>query len=126
MYERLNRSHDNALAYRIREPLSKPEMQRMTTELEGAIAAHGKIRVLLDLKAFPYAGLGSLWEDLKFDIRYLRELERFALVGGNDIEEKAVTIFGKLSYTRCRCFADDQLEDAWEWLIQNKEQAGSG
>lgn len=118
MYERMNRSDDNALAYRILQPLSSQEMEAITTELEGTIAARGSIRVLIELRSFPYAELASLWEDLKFDVRYVRKLERFALVGNDEMEKWAVLIFGALTFTRCRCFPADQLDEAWTWLIE--------
>ena len=119
MYERLNMSTDNALAYRINQPLSKIEIQEIRLDLEGTIAAKGKIRVLIDLHAFPYVDLESFWEDLKFEVKYVRELERFALVGGGEIEKWATRAFGALTFTRCRCFAETQLEEAWSWLTED-------
>jgi len=119
MYERLNRSAANALAYRITRPLERAEMQQLTDELEGSIAAAGKIRVLLDLQAFPYADLGVLWEDLKFDVKYARQLERLALVGGGKVEQWSTRIFGLLTLTRSRCFEAGQLDAAWDWLVGN-------
>ena len=116
MYERLNRTDGNAVGYRITRPLSRIEMQQITDELEGSIAARGKLRVLIDLQAFPYAELASLWEDLKFDVKYARQLERIALVGGGRLEKWATTIFGALTFTRCRCFPETQLDHAWSWL----------
>ncbi len=119
MYERLNMSTDNALAFRINQPLSKVEIQEIVTAFEGMIAASGKIRVLIDLHAFPYADLASFWEDLKFGVKYVRELERLALVGGGEIEKWATLAFGALTFTRCRCFAETQLEEAWSWLTED-------
>lgn len=116
MYERLNRSAPNALAYRVARPLSRQEMARLTTELEGAISAAGKIRILLDLQAFPYAEVGAFWEDLKFDLRHAAHLERLALVGGSELARWSTRAFAALSRTSCRCFEPGELDAAWRWL----------
>lgn len=116
MFERLNRSTDNAIGYRITRPLSSAEVAQIRTELEGTIAAAGKIRVLVDLQAFPYDDLGALWEDLKFDVTHVKDLERLALVGGGKLEEWSTRIFAALTLTRCRCFEEGQLDEAWSWL----------
>lgn len=119
MYERLNRNADNAVAYRVNQPLTKDEIHIIATELEGMITAVGKLRVLFDLHAFPYADLMSFWEDLKFGLKYSKDLERFALVGGGKVEEWGTRIFGTLTFTKCRCFETSQLDEAWAWLIED-------
>jgi len=117
MYERLNCSTDKAVAYRIDRKLSKEEAREIADELEGTIRAAGEpIRVLVDLQSFPYADLGALWEDLKFDVKHAKDLERFALVGSGKTEEWATKVFGLLTRTECRCFGAGQVDEAWEWL----------
>jgi len=119
MYERLNRIADNAVAYRIIRPLDKDEMRTITSEIEGMIATCDRLRILIDLHAFPYADLKSFWEDLRFDIKFARNLERFALVGGGEVEKWATKIFAALTITKCRCFKAGQLDDAWAWLTED-------
>jgi len=118
MYERLNLVSDNALAYRIIRPLSKDEMHTITNELQGSIAGFGKIRVLIDLQSFPYADLSSFWEDLKFEVKFGKDIQRLALVGGDKVEQWAIRIFAILSFTGCRCFQEGQLDEAWAWLTE--------
>ncbi len=119
MYERLNKSAEAALAYRISQPLVREEMQQITDELEGMIAKSGKIKVLIDLQAFPYANLGGLWEDLKFDVKHFRDMERLALVGGSEIQKWSVRFFARLTLTKCRCFDEGQVDEAWNWLTES-------
>lgn len=119
MYERLNRSTGSALAYRITRPLDREEMRQITDELAGTISARGKIRVLIDLRAFPYHDLEAFWEDLKFDVSHAGDLDRLALVGGGEMEKWATRIFGAFTLTQCRCFGEDELDPAWDWLTGN-------
>lgn len=116
MYEKLN-SRNAALGYRISSPLNKEEIRQIAEELEAAISRHQKISVLLDLQAFPYAELAALWEDLKFDVKHARNIDRLALVGGGNLEQTATKLFGLLTSTQCRCFAEKRITDAWDWLL---------
>lgn len=116
MYKRLNMSLKDAVAYRITKPLSQEEIQQITDELEGTIETAGKIKVLIDLQAFPHADLGGLWEDLKFDAKHFKDIERLALVGGSEIQRWSVRFFSMLTLTTCRCFGEGQVDEAWEWL----------
>lgn len=119
MYERLNRSAPGALAYRITRPLAQEEIQQITDEMEGTIITSGKIKVLIDLQAFPHADVGVLWEDLKFDAKHFKDIERLALVGGSEIQKWSVRIFSGLTLTTCRCFGEDQVDEAWKWLTES-------
>ena len=121
MYERLNQSSKNSLAYRITKPLNSTDIKKITAELEGSISVNGKIRVLIDLQAFPYENLGAFWEDLKFDVKHGRDIERLALVGGGKIEKWSVRIFGTFTFTECRFFSEGDVEKAWNWLVAEKE-----
>jgi hypothetical protein len=94
-------------------------MQKIAAELEGTIAVSGKIRVLIDLQAYPYTDLGVMWEGLKFAVKHARQLERLALVGGGEVEKWSTRIFSALTFTRCRCFEEGQLEAAWSWLTED-------
>ncbi len=116
MYERLNRSTENALAFRITESLSRDEVRALAEELKKAIEAAGKIRVLLELKAFPYGDLGALWEDFKFEIRHAPDIEYLALVGDEDVEKYSHRLFGELIATNIHYFVHDEVDEAWAWL----------
>ncbi len=118
MYERLNKGAPGAVAYRITAPLTRAEAEQIADELEGTISAAGKISILIDLQAFPYADLGSMWEDLKFDVKHLNDIHRLALVGGNRVEQWSVRIFAGLTLTSCRCFPEGREKQAWAWLTE--------
>ena len=118
MYERLNKIATSAIAYRIVRPLNQEEMAKITAEIEAEINLNGKINLLIDLQVFPYAELGALWEDFKFDVRYAGKIERLALVGGGKVEKWSVLTFSALTSTTWRCFGEGQVDEAWEWLIE--------
>jgi hypothetical protein len=118
MYERLNRSTQNALAYHISDKLSRDEVRQLTDELEGAISACGKIRILLELHGSPYGGIGAVWEDVKFEMKFGSDIERMALVGDKDVQKWNHRLFGELIGTQIHYFDPDQLDEAWAWLAE--------
>jgi hypothetical protein len=118
MYERMNRSTGNALAYRIIKPLSDTEIKKIIIELEGTISAKGRIRILIDLQAFPYESSKAFLEDLKFTVKHAGHLERLALVGGKNLKKWAVRLFAALTFTKCRCFPEEEVDRAWAWLTE--------
>ncbi len=118
MYERLNRSTKTAYGYRITHQLSREEVRQLTDELEGAISAAGRIRILVELHGFPYSGIGALWEDFKFEVKYGMDIERLALVGDEDVQKWSHRLFGELVGTQTHYFGPDQLDNAWQWVTE--------
>ena len=117
MYHKLDESSGLVVGYSIDEKLTREEMQQLARELEKEIAAtKGRIRVLLDVKAFPYGDWGAFWEDLKFDARHAKHIERCAVVGDRDWERPLVKVLGALTPTDTRYFDRSSIETAWHWL----------
>jgi len=117
MYARLPQSTDSTLGYEIRQ-ITRDEVIKLEHEIEQAISKHGKIRVLLDLRPFPYADVGAFWEDVKF-ARHAKGIERAAVIGDRQWEKWATRIFGALSGTATRYFERSDAQRAWEWLGQS-------
>jgi len=116
MYQRKSESTETVLGYEITDRLSNEEMQQIIRELEGTIAEFGKIRVLIDLQAFPYGDLGALWEDLKFTVRHTKDTERLAVIGDSAWIKGSIRLFDALTATECRYFDHSEVEQAWSWL----------
>jgi hypothetical protein len=116
MYQLLERSTARDRAYRIMTRLKRDEARRLTAELEAAIEAQGRISVLFDLQDRPYGDIGALWEDLKFDVKHRRDIERVAVLGEGRLEHAAVAVFNALTPVECRFYARNEFEPAWAWL----------
>lgn len=68
---------------------------------------------MFDLQSQPYGDFSAFWEDLKFEVRHVRDLDRVAIVGERRWEKVAVKVFDRLASVPCCCFAHGQEDLAW-------------
>lgn len=82
------------------------------------VAAHGKLRVLLDMSQFHGWDAGALWEEVKFDLQHFNEMERFAVVGEKRWQH-AIADFAKLVLPAAtRYFDVTEVAQARVWIAQ--------
>src|SRR5688500_12460237 len=61
--------------------LSKQDCEHFTPIGSKAIEEKGRIRLLFEMHDFHGWTAGALWEDIKFDFKHFRDIERVAIVG---------------------------------------------
>ena len=87
--------------------------------LEALIAGHGSIRCLLEMTDFQGIELRALWDEIKFDVRHSRQVERSAVIGDRKWEawmtRLSWPIFPK---AELRYFDSAEREHAWDWITQ--------
>lgn len=98
--------------------LTREDYTRFVPELERFIGAHGKVRVLFDMRDFHGWSAGALWEDVKFDMKHFRDIDRLALVGDRKWEEHMATICRPFTSATVRYFDHAQLASAEAWLAE--------
>ncbi|MBX3605664.1 MAG: STAS/SEC14 domain-containing protein [Piscinibacter sp.] len=116
MYQMSERSTAKERGYTITSRLSRDEARGLAQELERAIQAEGRIRVLFEVQTAPYGDFGALWEDLKFDLKHARDIERAAVVGDGKLQKVATKFFDAISSVDCRHFPSAEREQAWAWI----------
>ncbi|MEZ6148201.1 MAG: STAS/SEC14 domain-containing protein [Planctomycetaceae bacterium] len=91
------------------------------------IADHGPIRGLLELRDFDGWTFDGLWEDVKFDFRHARDIERLAIVGGKRWHEAMATFCKPFTTAKIRYFESFEITDARDWLMKERpgEKAGA-
>ena len=85
--------------------LTKEDYEHSMPPVERLIKGHGKLRVLFDMEDFHGWTCGALWEDIKFDVKHFRDIERLAMVGDKKWEQWMATF--------CRPFTRAEI-----WLIE--------
>src|SRR5437763_7019055 len=85
-------------------------------KIEGLIREHGKLRVLVHMHDFHGWTAGGLWEDIKFDARHFKDLERIAFVGDKKWEEQMSKFCKAFTTGEVRFFDASQLATARRWL----------
>lgn len=84
--------------------------------MQGAIAAHGKVRLAYELgpEFDGYSG-GATWEDLKFGTEYLTKWERCAVITDHAVLGDAIRAFGVLMPGGVRVFPVAERGAALAW-----------
>jgi hypothetical protein len=122
MIELKQLDHGKYLELHISGRITRDDYGHFLPEVERLIQEHGKIRILLDMHDFHGWTTGALWEDLKFDVRHFRDIERVAMLG-ESAWEKGMSAFCKPFTTAAiRYFDRDQPgqpEAARAWLQAN-------
>ena len=62
--------------------LTKESYETFAPLVDELIAEHGKLKILFEMHDFHGWTAGALWEDIKFDFKHWRHIERLAIVGG--------------------------------------------
>jgi hypothetical protein len=96
--------------------LEKADYDHFVPEVERLIEQHGKIRVLFDMHDFRGWTAGALWQDIKFDVKHFKDIERLAIVGEKKWE-KGMAVFCKpFTTATIRYFDRSQLKEARQWI----------
>ena len=61
--------------------LQQEDYGHFVPAVERLVKEHGKIRMLVEMNDFHGWSAGALWEDIKFDLKHFRDIERLAIVG---------------------------------------------
>jgi hypothetical protein len=106
----------NILSVKASGKLTKENYEEFGPKVEALIHQHGKIRVLIELEDFHGWSAGALWEDIKFDVKHFRDIERLALVGEKKWEKGMATFCKPFTTAEVRYFDRAQVDDAREWI----------
>ena len=96
--------------------LAKSDYEQFVPKVEQLIQQHGKIRVLLRTNDFHGWTAGALWEDIKFDARHFRDIERLAIVGEKKWEKGMATFCKPFTTATVRFFEPEQADEARSWI----------
>jgi SpoIIAA-like len=96
--------------------LAKEDYEHFVPLAESLIAKHGKIRVLFEMHDFHGWEAGALWDDIKFDVKHFRDIERLSLVGESKWE-KGMSVFCKpFTTAKIKYFDIKDIDQARTWL----------
>jgi hypothetical protein len=88
-------------------------------KLGEAIAAHGKINLLVLMEDFEgWVGIDAAKADFHFGTHQYRQVEKVAFVSDKKLLEWSVKIMDPITRrTKERNSESDQLEEAWAWVL---------
>lgn len=96
--------------------LAHEDYQHFVPEFERLVKQHGKIRLLFEMVDFHGWDTAALWDDIKFDLKHLSDIERLAMVGDRKWE-KGMSVFCRpFTTARIRYFDHESIDEARTWL----------
>lgn len=96
--------------------LTKQDYETFVPAIDDQIREYGKIRVLFEMRDFHGWTAGALWEDMKFDLKHWRDIERLAIVGESKWEAGMAAFCRPFTAAKLRYFDQTRLDDARAWI----------
>ena len=119
MFEILPESTESCIGFMISGEVNAEDYDTLLPKLDEAIAAHGKINLLVvfeDMEGFD--GIEAAKDDFHFGTHQYRQVEKAAFVSDKKWLERMVKIMDPFTRrTEEKTFAADQLEEAWAWVL---------
>jgi hypothetical protein len=104
------------LAITLTGKLTKEDYAHFIPELERLIQQHGKLRIMMEMRDFHGWTAGALWEDIKFDVKHFRDIERLAMIGERAWEHGMAVFCKPFTSAKVRYFDRSQAGEASAWI----------
>ena len=117
MIELLSRGSGKVVGAKVSGKLRHQDYQQFVPRLEKVIEEQGKVRCLIEMTEVHGIEIRALWDEIKFDVRHARQIERCAVVGDREWEAW-MTKFSRpiFSNAEIRFFELVDRDKAWEWI----------
>ena len=96
--------------------LTKEDYLKFGGEVDRLMKQHGKICILSQMQDFHGWEMGALWEDIKFDFKHFRNIERLAMVGETKWQHGMAVFCKPFTSAKIQYFDQTKLADARKWV----------
>lgn len=96
--------------------LRHEDYETLVPEFEELLAEHGKLRLLFHMHDFHGWEMMALWDDVKFDLKHFRDIDRLAIVGDAQWERGMATFCKPFTTATIHYFDESDIDDARRWL----------
>jgi len=96
--------------------LTKDSYEAFAPVVDQQIGEHGKLRILFEMHDFHGWTAGALWEDLKFDFKHWKDIERLAIVGESKWEAGMAVFCKPFTVAKIQYFDQTKLDEAKSWI----------
>ena len=104
------------LHVRVTGKLTKEAYEGFAPLVDQLIQEHGKLRILFEMHEFHGWTAGALWEDIKFDFKHWKDIERLAIVGESKWEEEMAVFCKPFTLAKIHYFDHTKLNEAKTWI----------
>jgi hypothetical protein len=99
--------------------LRREDYDWLVPDTERIIDEYGKIRILVTLHDFEGWDPSALWEDLKWNAKHFKDIERMAIVGDRSWHHWMTRACLRFANAEVRYFETSELQQARSWIGSN-------
>lgn len=107
---------ENVLDVKVTGNLSKEDYETLNPRIEDKINRHGKINMLFELEDVDMAGIGSMWEELKFNAKHSDDINKIAIVGDQTSENILANLKKPMTSAETKFFKKKDRDAAIQWI----------
>jgi len=107
---------ERLLEVRVTGKLNQEFYQEFVPAVDAQIKQYGRLRILFVMQDFHGWTAAGLWEDMKFDLKHWKDIERLAIVGDKQWEKGMAAFCKPFTKANVRFFDVSQIGEAREWL----------
>lgn len=116
MIEILGMTEGKLVATKATGQLTKEDYNKILPILEEKEKEYEKISWYFEMEDFKGWDLQAAWKDLKFDVKYFNQLEKIAMVGAKDWEEKLSKVMRPFTTAEIKFFPPEEKQIAKDWI----------
>jgi hypothetical protein len=116
MITEYKQSHGAVLGFEFSGKLDESDYAGITRQVNEAIAAHGKVRLLVHFRDFSGWTPGGFWRDFRFSREHSESVDRFAVVGEESWQQALTELAKPLVKAEVRYFREADEDAAWAWV----------
>jgi hypothetical protein len=104
------------LIVKLSDKLTKQDYEHFLPVVDRLVKQYGKLRLLVEMHNFHGWTMSALWEDLKFDVKHFKDIERLALVGESKWEAGMAAFCKPFTTAKIKYFDESQKAAASTWI----------
>jgi hypothetical protein len=123
MFKVLDFTKGKVIAFKAEGKIEKTDYDKINALLEKTSREYDKLRLYLRIDPSEIEGIepAALWEDFKTYFRYFNSLEKLAIVGSGNLEEKITKLAKPFVSGDVRYFSEDKASKAQRWIGENSD-----
>lgn len=116
MVNLLEETHERVVATKVSGKLDMEDYKQLFPLIKETIDQYGKFRWYIELEDFQGWNWQSIWQEIKMDIQHFSDLEKLAIVGDKDWEERILEALKHVSRAEVKYFPILEKKIARSWI----------
>jgi len=126
MHTILDSPDQNIYGIELSDTLTEDDLEGLLDHIEEPLEKYTTVRFLFKVDDVDGWDPEERWEDLAFDLRHVRDVDKIAILGDDMWEPLVDKIHFMFPESHVESFEDDDEDDAWSWVRGDMAVPGIG